>query len=123
MSNHCRRCTRRPSTHPDHQSDGVRQPFPLRQLLFELRAAGACQRVELGFAAGIGAAPLGAQPALLFEPVERGIESALCDLKHVFADLLDAAGDGPSMHGFERKRAEDEEVERALNQVGWFAHT
>ena len=49
--------------HPDHQTDGVRKPLPLRQLFFELGAPGFCERVELGFAAGVGSPPFGSQPA------------------------------------------------------------
>ena len=37
--------------------------------------------------------------------------------------MLDALGDGPAVDGACREGFEDEEVEGALDQIGWSAHT
>jgi len=46
----------------------------------------------------------------------------LRDLQDLLAYLLDTFGDGPAVLRFERQGPENEQVERALDQVGWFTH-
>src|SRR6185312_15401198 len=67
--------------------------------------------------------PLRANPALLFQPVQRRIEGSLLHLQHLAGNLLDAFGNRPAVHRLQRDGAQDEEVERALYQIIWFAHT
>ena len=67
-------------------------------------------------------APFRTDPALLFQAMKRWIERALADLKCIFRNELDALRDAPAVHGFERDSFENEKIERALNEVGRFAH-
>ena len=62
------------------------------------------------------------QPSLLLEAMERRVQRALADLQDFAADLLNALGDGPAVRRLERDGLEDQQVERALNEVRWSAH-
>jgi hypothetical protein len=55
---------------------------------------------------------------MALEPVERGIEGPLRDLEHIAGDLLNALGDAPAMPRFELDGPEDQEIERALDEIG-----
>ncbi|MGC2658467.1 MAG: hypothetical protein WA324_10970 [Bryobacteraceae bacterium] len=55
--------------------------------------------------------------------MKRRIESALPYLQHIVRYLPDALCDGPSMHRLEGNRLQDQQVKRALYQVGWFAQS
>ena len=97
--------------------------FQLAASFLQLRAAGWGERIELGLAAGVGFTPFGLDPPFALEPVEGGIEGALLDLEDFLGDLLDALGDGPAVLGLECDGFQDEEVEGALDEVVWFAHS
>src|ERR1051326_2807213 len=105
-----------------HEVDRARQPVPVRELGVEAPAARRGQRVELRLAPAVGRAPLGFDPPLLLERVERRVERSLLHLQLVFRDLLDALRDRPAMLRLERDDFQNEEVERALDEVVWFAH-
>ena len=79
------------------------------------------QPVELRAPVVVRVAPRRLDPALLLEPVERRVEGPLIDLEDILRHLLQALGDAPSMHVARRQRAENEEVERALEEVALFA--
>ena len=85
--------------------------------------AGSGKGVELGDAAGFGGLGFRLDPTLLFETVEGGIEGALLDEEDIAGDLLDAFGDGPAVDGRYGDGFEDEQVESALDEIGWSAHT
>src|SRR3954451_17264593 len=106
----------------DHQVDRARQPVPVGELGVEAAAARFGQRVELHLAAVVRLAPLGLDPALLLEPVERRVQRALLHLQLFLRDLLDALADGPAMFWLERHHLEDQQVERALHEIVWFPH-
>jgi hypothetical protein len=53
-----------------------------------------------------------------FHPIECGEERAWLDLKRAAGDLLHAARDAEPVQLTERERFENEQVERALQQVG-----
>ena len=61
--------------------------------------------------------PFGLDPALVLEAVQGRVERALVDLQHVLGDLLDAFGDRPAVQGILLQRAQDEQVERAGQQI------
>jgi len=75
------------------------------------------QFVEAGTPPEFGNAPFGIDPALVFEAVQSGIERALIDLQDLPRDLLNALGDCPAVHGFGLQRAQNEEIERALQEI------
>src|SRR5262245_1657615 len=54
--------------------------------------------------------------------MERRIERALIDLQDVLGNLLDALGDGPPVQGILLQRAQDQQVERAGQQIGRSRH-
>jgi len=93
------------------------ESVPGRGLGAELRATLGRQLVELGFAVVLAAAPLALDPAALLEAVQGGVERAFTYGENVICELLDPSGDGVSVRGSPRERLEDEEVERALQEV------
>ncbi len=50
--------------------------------------------------------------------MERGVKRPLVDLQDVLRDLLDPLRNGPSMHGLRLERSKNQEVKRALRDVG-----
>ena len=104
------------------QCDGGRHLLPVRHLPFELLAAGFGQGVELGAAILFRGAPLCADPFLAFQAIERRVERTLLDLQDVARDLLDALGDAPAVHGFERQSFQDQKIERALQDFDPWTH-
>ena len=54
--------------------------------------------------------------------MQRRIERTGLHLQHVAGNLLDAEDDAPAVHRLERQGLEDEQVQRALQQVGRFGH-
>ena len=60
-------------------------------------------------------------PSALDQPVQRRIERALLHLQHIVGRLLDRLGDGVAVRGSEEQGAENEEIERALQQLDAFA--
>jgi hypothetical protein len=56
----------------------------------------------------------------MFEPMQRGVQRALLNLQNVVGNLYDALGDGPPVHGLERDRLQNQQVERALDKIGGF---
>ena len=49
--------------------------------------------------------------------MEGWIEGALVDFEDTFRNLLNALGDGPAVHSAEAERAENKEVQGALEEV------
>src|SRR5579864_4415130 len=66
--------------------------------------------------------PLGGNPALLLELVQSGIERAVADLQHVPGDLFETLADGETVEGLKRKNLQEQHIQRALDQIGRFAH-
>src|SRR5262245_30890665 len=104
------------------RGDGARETVPVSGFDLELLSAGACERIELRPAIVLARPPLGADPAFLLELVEGGIEGAVADLEDVGRQLLEPQPEGPAIHRFEREHLENEEVQRALNEVVRLAH-
>jgi hypothetical protein len=95
------------------------QPIPVGALLVELLTAEPGERIEAGLASSVGRGPFSCEPAALFEAMERGIERALLDLQDVAGHLLQALRDGVAVDRAEGDDFQDEDVERALEQVGF----
>src|SRR5262245_56404909 len=95
---------------------------PILRFDRELTAAGRGEAVILGAAAQLRDFPLGLDPALVLEPMEGRIERALVDLQDVSRNLLDALGDGPAVLGVLLQRAQDQQIERAGQQIGRSRH-
>src|SRR5262249_9811461 len=96
--------------------------IPLRHLALERAPAEPRQRVIFRAPSELAGLPLGFDPALLFQLVQRGVERAVADLEDIARHLQEPLADRPSMQRLEREDLQQQEVERALNQVGRFAH-
>src|SRR5262245_44625373 len=107
---------------PDDRGDGRRETPPVRALAIELLPTGPGQLVELCPPPQVAGFPLRRDPALLLELVQRRIERSVADLQRVAGDLAEPLADRPAMHRPEREDLQDQKVQRALNEVGWFAH-
>ena len=83
----------------------------------ELLAAGTREIIELGPAVVVRRAPLGADQPAAFQSMQRWIQRSLRDLQRGVRDLMQPLRDGPSMHGLQRERLQDEEVERPLGEI------
>src|SRR5262249_33924060 len=101
-------------TRPHHERDRGGKALPERGFLVELLPSRARQLIPLRAASLIGNAPSGADPPLMFEALERGIQRALLHEQDVVGELADARRDRPAVHRLERERLEDEEGQRAL---------
>src|SRR6266568_6681405 len=101
---------------PENSSYGGGEPPPLGRLSDELFAAGRGQRVEASFAIVFGGAPLGCDPAASLQALERGIERAVFDQQLLVGRLLDRPRDALAVLRAENERAQDQQVERALQE-------
>jgi hypothetical protein len=93
--------------------------LPRARLGGQLPAPGSGELVILRPPAKLGHRPLGGDPALMLEAMEGGVERPLVDLQDVSGDLLDALRDRPAMKRLGLKRSQDQQVERAGQQVGY----
>src|SRR5579884_1257706 len=82
-------------------------------LCAELFAARSRELVVAGAAVVFRGAPLGLDPSVKQQPLERGIERAFFNLQHFMRNLLDALGDAVAVHAAQAQRLEDEHVEGA----------
>ena len=99
-------------------ADHAGNALPVFGFEVELLLAETGDGVEAGLAIVVGGAPLGFDPALLLEAEKGSVDGAFVELKNVFTELLDAAGDSEAMewaHGMES--LEDHEVQRSLQYV------
>ena len=64
----------------------------------------------------VGQLPRGCDPSLRLQAMETRIQRTGLDLEHLFGRPLNVFGDSVAMSGSCKQRAEDEEVERALQQ-------
>jgi hypothetical protein len=98
----------------DGGGDGPGDELPARRFRVEVAAARLGELVELRPAVVFRLAPLGLQPALLFEAVERGKERTGLDVEGAAGDLRDSARDAKAVIGAQRKRAQNQQIERPL---------
>src|SRR6185437_6424162 len=69
----------------------------------------------------LGESPLGGDEAAILEPAERRIERTFLDAEDVVGRLLDPARDGVAVRGRDEEGFEDEDTERALQEVAGIA--
>src|ERR1043166_7668159 len=101
----------------EDEPDRADESVPGRELLSQRASSGGGEPVVLRAPAVLGDAPLRIDPAPLLEPDERRVDGALPYLQRVLGELLDAVGESPSVHRRERERFEDDQVERALQNL------
>src|SRR4029077_15699572 len=105
------------SGHPEHPCDGIGESVPVFGFDVELSASGGCQGIEPRPAAKFRDSPLGFDPAAVFEAMKGWIQRALVYLQDILRDLLDALGDGPSMHSSGSEGSQNQKIKRALQQI------
>ena len=101
------------------QANGLRQPPPIGDLLFEAPPARARDPVDLGGAPRLRLRPGRGEQPRVFEPMKRGIQGPLRHVEQRPRDLADALGNRVAMERVPRDDLQDEHVERALEQVGF----
>ena len=76
-----------------------------------------CEAIKSGPLAFVGQLPGSRDPAFRLQPMERRIQRPGLDLEQVFRGPLNVFGDRVAVGGPCEQSAEDEEVERALQQL------
>src|SRR5262245_63982515 len=112
-SSHRLRCTLH-LLQANDAADGRGQPPPLFGLLFELPTARSGERIKLGAATEFARLPLGPDPALLLELVQRRVQRSIAHPQLVAGDLAQSLTDRPAVERFERQNLEEQQVEGAL---------
>ena len=71
--------------------------------VFRIKLLATCrgQRIELCLASRLALRPLGLDPSLLLQPMQRRVQGSLLYLQHFARYLLDAFGDGPAVTAFD----------------------
>src|SRR6185437_11043285 len=83
----------------------------------ELAAALRGELIELRFAIVFGETPVGFEPAALFHAMEGGVERAFFYLEPLIGRVANPRRDGVAVSGAPGEGLEDEEVERALEEI------
>src|SRR5581483_5755045 len=83
----------------------------------ESRAPFRGERVVLRAAVVLGQAPLGVDRTGVLEPIQRLVERRVDDAEIAAGALVDPLADGEPVHRLPGERAEDEQVERAVEEV------
>src|SRR4029078_12338060 len=102
--------------------DGLGEAGPRGRFSRERVAALGSDLVILGAAVVQRESPRGLKKLALLEAVKCGVERALFDSEDVAGDVLDQPRDAVAVGRPPRERLEDEEVERALEEVERGAH-
>src|ERR1700723_2866691 len=104
-------------------TDGVDHGAPAVGLEVELFAAGRGQLVEARLAVILADAPVGGDPAAIFEAVQGRVERTLLDLENVVGGVLDDVRDGMAVGRAHDQGLQYEHVERAEQQLLLFIGT
>jgi len=99
-----------------NQTYGSRQSAPLAGLLQQLLAPLLRKRIKARFAMVLAYAPLGANPVLLFQPLQGYIQRSMFDKKDIFRLGLDGSRNTLPMAGTEDEALEDQQVQGSLQQ-------
>src|SRR5438128_8510705 len=102
---------------PEHARDRLDDLLPARPLGQQLRAAGPRQPVLARPLLLLRDLPLRRDPPLLLEAVERGIERSGVDLQYLAGAGADRLRDPVAVARPPLQRPQDEEAERALQQL------
>src|SRR6478672_3365904 len=103
----------------EHEAHGRNDALELLALGGELLSSGGGQGVVPRAAIVVRRSPFGLDVAVEGQTLERGVQGALADLKHVARQLTDALGDAVSVVGAADEGPKDEKVERSGEEFGW----
>src|SRR5689334_24179163 len=101
---------------PENAPDGPGERAPLAALFEQLFAALGSERVKPRLAIVRRDAPLRRNPALRLQPLQRRIQRAVLDQQHVFGLFLDNARDALPMLWAKHQRAQNQQIEGALQE-------
>src|SRR5215471_889246 len=104
----------------EDQPDGPGQPLPLAGFPGEMFPPRGGQIVEARAPVVRRHAPRSFDPLVFFEPLQRRIEGTMLDQEFVAGTLLDRARDPLPMFGPEDQGPENQQVERALQEIKGF---
>src|SRR5205814_9247356 len=97
--------------------DGVSQRVPLARLDLKLLAALRGQAIELRAPVVLGRARIEGNPPALDQAVQRRIQRSLLHLQHIVRAALDRFGYRVTVSRSEPEGSENQQVERALQQL------
>src|ERR1700753_294132 len=97
----------------EHAIDGGNGVAEISDFSAKLFASGGRERVIAGAPIVLGAAPLGADPAIHQQPLERGVERTFFHLENLARELLNTLSDAIAVHPPRGESFEDQHVERA----------
>ena len=100
-----------------HARDRLRVAEPDGRFGAEVLSTGAGDRVIARPAIVLGEPPLGTHESAILEAAEGGVEGALLDAEDVGRRIFDPPGDGVAVRGAGQEGLENENAERALEQV------
>src|SRR6185436_17497993 len=100
--------------HPRHR---FREAQPRVVLGLGGRSTLARQRVELRLAVVLGGTPFGLDKSLLFQPIQRRIQRPFLNPEHIVRELMEPRGDAVPVVRGGGEALQDEQVERALQEV------
>src|SRR5262249_38916880 len=106
----------------EHEIQRVRKTAPIGLLGLEDARARRRQSIILGVAIVLGCSPFTCDEALALEAIECGIQRSLADLERIARELLDALADSPAVQWRERERFENQQVQRAFQNIGGGGH-
>ncbi len=101
---------------------GGEDVLPVALLFGQLSASGGGQCVHFHSALRFGFRPVTLGPAFFGEPVKRGEKRSRTNEKDAASDLFDAVGDADAVQRTEFQSSENQKVEGARQDVGWFRH-
>src|SRR5205823_9080798 len=106
----------------EEAGDGLHVALPRRRLGLQLLPAGGGEPVEAGALPLVGEPPLAVHQPALLEAVQGDVQGAVGDLERAGRRVVDDAGDAVPVSRTPRERLEDEDVERALEEVDRRGH-
>lgn len=101
----------------EYAGDGVGEALPLGGFVVEVLSAFGGEAVEAGFAIVFGDAVFALDEPGFEEALEGGVERAVAYLEDVVGALLNGVGDGVAVGAAQDEGLQDEQVERALEEI------
>src|SRR5688500_12559004 len=101
-------------------TNGSGERVPLACFDVELLTALRGQSVKLGAPVVLRRAFLKGDPSTLDQAVQGGVQRSLLHLQHIVRRVLDGLGNGMAVRRPETQRSEDQQVQRALQQLNSF---
>src|SRR5262249_28665919 len=105
-----------------YTADRCREPRPVCCFLLQPPGPRARERVELRGASRWRFLPGAANPALVFQLVQRRVERPVAHLQRLVRLLPQPLRDRPTRTRLQLENLQNQQVQRSLDQCGWPAH-